>query len=1476
MEKEQRNAIQRAVKDARNLLEGDFGSQLLEVFDIDVAKARVADGPGSHLDGEQRFLRSKLTAAIAHKQATSNDLKEALLLFRREMAFTALNRFVALKLMEARALVHECVSQGLQSSGFEEFTGLAPALLADPEGSYQLFLQCLFEDVSREVKVLFDPRDPASLLWPRRASLLELLEILNRPELAELWSEDETIGWVYQYFNSKVERQEMRRAAAPRNSRELAVRNQFFTPRYVVEFLTDNTLGRIWYEMRHGDTGLKERCRYLVHRPNEIFLAPGESLPDIASDVEPDTSLSQEELLQQPVHIPYRMLKDPRQIRLLDPACGSMHFGLYAFDLFIAIYEEAWEITQRTDKALCSAESFANFGAYASSFTDKAAFLREVPRLILEHNLHGIDIDPRAVQIAGLSLWLRAQRAWQQAGVFVAERPCIRRSNVVCAEPMPGEKDLLQEFVERHFPVAERPAFTFLLETIVEAMTLAGEAGILLRIEEDIRSAIAEAKRLWKQLPSYEQPSFLVDLNDNPSQGEIRLDLSGITDEQFWHQAEQRIYTALERFANEAENTDVFRRRLFSEDASYSFALIDLCSKRFDAVVTNPPFGEAPIICSNKISGSFPDWNANILCAFIERGLEMLTGSGRLGAIFDRTVINKSTYSDFRKHILLSTNEIDYLLDLGWDVLDANVETTSMLFRKGQLSKKVLCLDARTAPDKAGNLFKDLRQLEAGSLSNNVSIVDRRTFYHCPNYVIGYDFPRFLLDAFARLPSLEKMGLRAYSGHTLKADRHNRVWWETSYKNPPGFVSPMFNGSGYSPYSTDFREVAIAPCSLSKLPRGSSMILRNIDVHQRPGLCFSKRGEFLCVHIAPAGLIFTQEGRPLPVPDGSSAFWLMGYLNTPLIRFSINKYCGQHKTSGYINLLPLDFAAFCDKNIDLKLKTAYQHHQALRSRDETQPIFAKPLSVAVSPLPALVETLRRDLVRCQIESKETEDLCDSRLRGAYKLTCQENDLIERYRETQPSQELPIDDASLGNLDFFFSTALISESVGFNFGRWDIRYSTGERLAPEQTDPFKSLPVCPPGMLQGDDCLPLSPNAGKRLRAEGLYPLDVAWDGTLVDDPEHPLDIERRVQAALSVIWGDQAEELSQEACTLLGVSNLREWFRRPPGFFADHLKRYSKSRRQAPIYWLLSAGSGSYSVWLYYHRFTADRLYRVLQDYVDPRISQAERDCFKWQQQVASGGTTGAAQQLQSSQALLEDLKQLKAEISLVAPLWKPDLNDGVIINHAILWRITPYAPWQKKVKECWDKLVDEEYDWAHLAFHLWPERVIPKCATDRSLAIAHGLDATFWCENQQGKWEPIPHSEEQLAQVVAAHTNHARRNDLQRFLAAPPPVAVSRARTPLFAKSASSGTRRSPRTTQSLDPELIRQVRLVLTAGPPEGMAKATIAELGATEDAQLTAVIKQLKESGQIEQLGQKRGARYRLSPAGLAATEAEGGLD
>lgn len=97
-------------------------------------------------------------------------------------------------------------------------------------------------------------------------------------------------------------------------------------------------------------------------------------------------------------------------------------------------------------------------------------------------------------------------------------------------------------------------------------------------------------------------------------------------------------------------------------------------------------------------------------------------------------------------------------------------------------------------------------------------------------------------------------------------------------------------------------------------------------------------------------------------------------------------------------------------------------------------------------------------------------------------------------------------------------------------------------------------------------------------------------GPPLDDPgpegtqPHRDDIVYRVREVLDLLRGDRAEAIEQEACEILGVRELREYFRRPAGFFDDHLKRYSQSRRKAPIYWPLSTASGSYTVWVYYHR----------------------------------------------------------------------------------------------------------------------------------------------------------------------------------------------------------------------------------------------------------------------------------------------------
>jgi hypothetical protein len=153
----------------------------------------------------------------------------------------------------------EAVSRGQKSQGFMFYLADHPedehrSRTGQQDVAYRHFLDWLGSLLSAEIGVLFNPHDPANRLYPPQRVLDEVLALINSEELAEIWTEDETLGWVYQYFTPKELRDKARKESpAPRNTYELAFRNQFFTPRYVVEFLTDNTLGRIWYEMRKGD-----------------------------------------------------------------------------------------------------------------------------------------------------------------------------------------------------------------------------------------------------------------------------------------------------------------------------------------------------------------------------------------------------------------------------------------------------------------------------------------------------------------------------------------------------------------------------------------------------------------------------------------------------------------------------------------------------------------------------------------------------------------------------------------------------------------------------------------------------------------------------------------------------------------------------------------------------------------------------------------------------------------------------------------------------------------------------------------------------------------------------------------------------------------------------------------------------------------------------------------------------------------------
>jgi hypothetical protein len=258
------------------------------------------------------------------------------------------------------------------------------------------------------------------------------------------------------------------------------------------------------------------------------------------------------------------------------------------------------------------------------------------------------------------------------------------------------------------------------------------------------------------------------------------------------------------------------------------------------------------------------------------------------------------------------------------------------------------------------------------------------------------------------------------------------------------------------------------------------------------------------------------------------------------------------------------------------------------------------------------------------------------------------------------------------------------------------------------------------MLQNDQGLPAAPQD-----IPPQYPLQVNWNGILVDDKGHPNDIIRYIRRVFKVIWGEKDSHIEQKACEILTVSNLRNYFRKPTAFFNDHLTCYSKSRRQAPIYLPLSTASGSYTLWLYYHRLTDQTLYTCINDYVEPKLHQVNQATT----QLRSKGdrTRDEEKRLETLQTLELELIDLRDELLRIAQLpYKPNLNDGVQITAAPLWPLFGLKKWQTKLKDTWKKLEKGDYDWAHLAYSIWPDRVREKCKGDKSLAIAHDLETLY------------------------------------------------------------------------------------------------------------------------------------------------------
>jgi hypothetical protein len=655
--------------------------------------------------------------------------------------------------------------------------------------------------------------------------------------------------------------------------------------------------------------------------------------------------------------------------------------------------------------------------------------------------------------------------------------------------------------------------------------------------------------------------------------------------------------------------------------------------------------------------------------------------------------------------------------------------------------------------NKARALAEAIAALREGHrLESMVYPVTPVSFRQVPGSPFAYWVSEGIRRLFTELPAFESDSRTVRQGLATADDfRFVRAWWEVASEcvldgangpdwreDIPAFQDwcrhrtfegkrwvPFAKGGTFSPYYADLHLVVNWERNGEEMKAwadplygnsGWSRIIKSVDFYFRPGLTFLRRTFRFCPVVLPSGSIFSDGGQAIftelrAIPS------LLGLVSSCVFDFLVKMIAG--RTGDAVQFMPGMIA-----NTPIpKLKLTNAAQLDLYSTNAIKLLCSLSRTVELSHLfyaPALLyvagNSLPERLLKWQVavsdhELRLAEQQCqiDDLTCDLYGITSNDRRAIENslnelhlkdedeeqssfpYIEGQAEAELTADGRQL-------VADLLSYSVGCVFGRWNVCFATGQRQPPELPAPFAPLPVCSPGMLTGEDRLPL------REVPQG-YPLRIDQDGILVDDPDNPDDTVRRVREVLEVLWPERADAIERETCELLGVRELRDYFRKPGkgGFWDDHVSRYSKSRRKAPIYWLLQSSKKNYALWMYYHRFDKDMLFKALLNYVEPKIRLEESRLEPLRAQRTAAGTSGKGvkmleKEIDRQEEFISEVRDFAEKLRRVANLHlDPDLNDGVVLNIAPLWELVPW----KESKKYWEELRDGEYEWSSIGKQL-------------------------------------------------------------------------------------------------------------------------------------------------------------------------------
>jgi hypothetical protein len=1186
------------------------------------AKAKLA-----HLDDASRALRADILRHLDDLQKDGIAPVAAYRQLLRETAFTWLNRFVAFKMLETRKLVRETLARWDESNGYKHWLAEHDDALAlhqrggeHRDAAYFRFLLDRCRQLAQEVRVLFDPDSLASRLAPPLRTLKQLADRLNDPQLADAWKlgNEETLGWVYQFFVEeqkqsvfdKLYKQKQKIAAD-----DIPAATQIFTPNWMVRFLVHNTLGRLWLEL-HPDSAL---------RPKIDYLAPADAAPTSTNSP-----------------------RSVRDIRLLDPACGTMHFGLVAFDLFVEMYRE--EIERAGQPGWPSQPPVPH--------TD------DIPAAILEHNLHGIDIDLRAVQIAAFALYLKAKT--------LSPKKPLRESRLACANVHMLDGDRLGEFLKQA-GLEKRPIYRRILSALQDELRNSEQLGSLLPLEKRIK-ALVEAER--KQ---YEKEGRQPDLF-GWSREQFETEAGR---REFWDMLETQIGQALDAFARQQAEEGV-NQSFFVGETVKGLRLLELLGQTYDVVVTNPPY-----LTSRNMNSQLKEWvaqhyaegKADLYAAFILRCCRWLSERGRLGMVTQQSFMFISSYEKLRQ-VLQSECVNEVMAHVGPKAFDEvtgeKVNTTLMVLRKES--------DARRRQEAVGTYFRLVKEPDAESkrrrfeqaLQTLLSREGHRAgnlppVAHAPGSVdpLVFRYRQADFDAipgspwvywitpglrrlFETLPKLGDVAQPRQGLATADNFRFLRYWWEVgteriafgcrdaqeAKRSKKRWFPYMKGGSfrrwyGNQEYvvnwEKDGEEIKSYICERYPYLDGKwEWVAKNPDYYFRRGVTYSylTSGNF-SARLSPGGFIFDVAGSSLFPRDVTlvlatlnSRFALYGLrLINPTVNFQVG------------DLARLPIPNHSSPQLEALVEQAIELAKQDSREDETTWDFVEP--------PAWPDGIEQVAERHR-QLAAIERQIDEEVYRLYGIAAEDRAAIEAelaegatLADESEDGESPDD-----TQDTASETAWSRESLAQAWIRWAVGKVFAEAAFIE---------------------------AGRPLAEKVLHTLEA-----------------RHGEPA--------AEAIVREACgTGAVLEKLADDLAGP--FFKRHAQQY----RKRPIYWLLQPPRTSFGVWLFARKYDHDTLFKVLHRIVEPKIRQEASQLESLRAQKAAAGSTGReakrlGKEIEKQEEFLTELRNFEEKLRRVANLHlKPDLNDGVALNLAPLWELVPF----KDAKKYWEELRQGEYDWS-------------------------------------------------------------------------------------------------------------------------------------------------------------------------------------